>query len=274
MKNKQKTVVLGFGAMGSALVKGWVSKRLLSSSQITAVDIDREKLNKIAKPLKVKTQTDPGKALINASLVLLAVKPQQMKQLLAENGTAFPPNALVVSIAAGVSTRQIEMALPQGCPVVRVMPNTPALLGEGMAAVAGGKRAKKENIQHVLNLFSAVGKAVEVREDQMDMVTAVSGSGPAYFFHMVEVMTEAGIKGGLSPEISQLLVSQTALGAARMILESHKTPTELRIQVTSPGGTTQVALETMTKRGFSKIVEEAIQAAARRGGELRRMSES
>jgi pyrroline-5-carboxylate reductase len=274
MKEKQKTVVLGFGAMGSALVKGWIRNKLLRSSQITAVDIDFKKLNQTAKHLKIKTQTDPGKALVNASLVLLAVKPQQMKRLLAENGAAFPSKALVVSIAAGVSTKQIEMALPQGCSVVRVMPNTPALLGEGMAAVVGGKMAKKRNIQYVLNLFSAVGKAVEVREDQMDIVTAVSGSGPAYFFHMVEVMTEAGIKGGLTPEISRLLVSQTALGAARMILESRKTPAELRVQVTSPGGTTQAALETMKKRGFERIVEEAIQSAARRGRELRRMSES
>jgi pyrroline-5-carboxylate reductase len=143
-----------------------------------------------------------------------------------------------------------------------------------MAAVAGGQRAKKNHIQRVLKLFSAVGKAVEVPEEQMDLVTAVSGSGPAYFFHMVEAMTETAIKGGLDPEVARLLVSQTALGAARMILETGQTPAELRIKVTSPGGTTQAALETMTLRGFKETMEEAIHSAAQRGAELRRMNES
>lgn len=274
MKNKSATVVIGFGAMGSALVKGWINNRLVPAAQITAVDIDAAKLKKSATALKIKTQVNTDQALRKASLVLLAVKPQQMKQLLAEFGPSISPKTLVVSIAAGISTAQIEKSLPQGCPVVRVMPNTPALLGAGMAAVAGGQRAKKNDIQRVLQLFSAVGKAVEVPEEQMDLVTALSGSGPAYFFLMVEFMTEAGIKGGLDPEVARLLVSQTALGAARMILETGKTPSELRIQVTSPGGTTQAALETMAKRGFKETVEEAIQSAAHRGAELRRMSES
>lgn len=274
MKNKSATVVIGFGAMGSALVKGWINNRLVPAAQITAVDIDAAKLKKSATALKIKTQVNTDQALRKASLVLLAVKPQQMKQLLAEFGPSISPKTLVVSIAAGISTAQIEKSLPQGCPVVRVMPNTPALLGAGMAAVAGGQRAKKNDIQRVLQLFSAVGKAVEVPEEQMDLVTALSGSGPAYFFLMVEFMTEAGIKGGLDPEVARLLVSQTALGAARMILETGKTPSELRIQVTSPGGTTQAALETMAQRGFKETVEEAIQSAAHRGAELRRMSES
>ncbi len=260
--------------MGSALVKGWINNRLMSAAQITAVDIDAAKLKKTAAALKIQTQAHPNEALRNASHVLLAVKPQHINQLLAESGPSISPKTLVVSIAAGISTAQIEKALPQGCPVVRVMPNTPALLGVGMAAVAGGQKAKRTHIQRVLKLFAAVGKAVEVLEDQMDLVTAVSGSGPAYFFHMVETMTEAGIKGGLDPKVARLLVAQTALGAARMILETGKTPSELRIQVTSPGGTTQAALETMDQRGFKETVEEAIKSAARRGAELRRMNES
>ncbi len=274
MKNKQDTVVLGFGAMGSALVRGWVRNRMIPASRITAVDIDGAKLRKSAGPLKIKTQTDPTKILPRADLVLLATKPQQMKGLLAQAGPLFPREALVVSIAAGISTRQIEKFLPQGCPVVRVMPNTPALLGAGMAAVAGGGRAKKKHVQRVLELFSAVGKAVEVREDQMDLVTALSGSGPAYFFHMVEIMVEQGVRGGLKPEVAKLLAAQTALGAARMILETGKTPEELRAQVTSPGGTTQAALEAMAVGKFKETVEAAIQSAVNRGAELRRMAES
>src|SRR5689334_2007935 len=142
MQKNQKTVVLGFGAMGSALVKGWISSKMMKASSVVAVDVDAAKLKKTASQLKIKAEADASKALSGASLVLLAVKPQQMKDLLAQAGQKIPKTALVVSIAAGVSTEQIENALPQGCPVVRVMPNTPALLGEGMAAVAPGKRAK------------------------------------------------------------------------------------------------------------------------------------
>lgn len=272
MNSKAKTVVIGLGAMGSALVKGWVSSKKLSPSLVTALDVDQAKLEKTAAQLKIKASVDPVQALKGAGLILLAVKPQQMKELLTRTGPWVPKEALVVSIAAGVSTAQIEQALPQGCPVVRVMPNTPALVGEGMAAVAGGKRSKASDIKRVLDLFSAVGKAVEVTEDRMDLVTAVSGSGPAYIFHMVEAMTEAAVKGGLAPETAHLLVAQTVLGAARMVLETGKTPEELRVQVTSPGGTTQAALEKMAEKGFKGTVEAAIEAAARRGAELRKGS--
>ena len=272
MKMKAKTVVFGLGAMGSALVKGWVSSKKLSPSLITAMDVDTIKLKKTAAQLKIKVATDPMKALKGVGLILLAVKPQQMKELLAQAGSQIPAKALVVSIAAGVSTEQIEQALPQGCPVVRVMPNTPALLGEGMAAVAGGKRAQSSHVKLVLDLFSAVGQAVQVSEDQMDLVTAVSGSGPAYIFHMVEAMYDAAVKGGLSPEVAHLLVAQTVLGSARMVLETGKTPEELRIQVTSPGGTTQAALTKMAEMGFKETIGAAIEAATKRGAELRQGS--
>ncbi len=272
MKVSQKTVVFGIGAMGSALVKGWISSKMLKPGLITAVDLDQSKCKKMAAQFKIKAESDPGKALKGAGLVLLAVKPQQMKELLDQAGKAFPKKALVASIAAGVSTEQIEQGLPQGCPVVRVMPNTPALLGAGMAAVAGGKRAKPSHVKLVLNLFSAVGQAVQVDENQMDLVTAVSGSGPAYIFHMVEVMVEAAVKGGLSREVAHQLVAQTVYGAARMVLETGKTPEELRVQVTSPGGTTQAALTKMSEKGFRETIHEAIEAATQRGAELRRMS--
>lgn len=272
MKVRQKTVVFGIGAMGSALVKGWVSSKMVAPSLITAFDVDAAKLKKITAQLGIKAGMVLAKALNDAGLILLAVKPQQMKELLAHVGPQFPKNALVVSIAAGVSTEQIEKNLPQGCPVIRVMPNTPALLGAGMAAVATGKRAKASHMKLVLGLFSAVGKAVQVTEDQMDLVTAVSGSGPAYIFHMVEAMTEAAVKGGLAPETAHQLVAQTVFGAARMVLETGKSPEELRIQVTSPGGTTQAALARMVEKGFKETVQAAIEAATQRGAELRKMS--
>ncbi|HUO58608.1 MAG TPA: pyrroline-5-carboxylate reductase [bacterium] len=272
MKLKQKTVILGIGAMGSALVKGWISSKMMAPSNIAAVDVDPDKCKKASLQLKIKAYTEPAKVLKGAGLVLLAVKPQQMKELLAQSGPLFPKKALVVSIAAGITTTQIEESLPQGCPVVRVMPNTPALLGAGMSAIAPGNRAKTAHIKLALALFGSVGRSIQVTEDQMDLVTAVSGSGPAYIFHMVEAMVAAGIKGGLSPEAASQLVVQTVYGAARMVLESGKTPEELRIQVTSPGGTTQAALAVMGEKGFKETVEAAIEAATRRGAELRRVS--
>ena len=152
------------------------------------------------------------------------------------------------------------------------MPNTPALLGAGMAAVAPGKRSKPAQVKLVLGLFAAVGKAVQVTEGEMDLVTAVSGSGPAYLFHMVEAMVEGAVKGGMAPEIAFELVSQTVYGAARMVLESGKSPAELRVQVTSPGGTTQAALTVMAEKGFKETVQAAIEAATQRSAELRRMN--
>jgi pyrroline-5-carboxylate reductase len=258
--------------MGSALVKGWLPSKMISPSFITAIDVDAAKLKKVVSQLRIKTVVDPAKALKGAGLILLAVKPQQIKELLSKTGSLFPPKALVISIAAGVSTQQIENALPQGCPVVRVMPNTPALLGAGMAAVAGGKRAKASHIKLAVSLFSAVGRAVQVPENQMNLVTAISGSGPAYFYHMVEAMIDAATKGGLPPEVAGLLVAQTCYGAARMILETGKTPEELRVQVTSPGGTTQAALTKMSEKGFKETIQSAIEAATQRGAELRQMT--
>jgi pyrroline-5-carboxylate reductase len=272
MPLQQKTVVLGVGKMGSALVKGWISSKLIPASKIVGIDSDVAQIKKTASRLKIKVTTDAGPALKGAQLVILSVKPQNIKEVFGQLGSLIPKNALIVSIVAGISTEQIEKLLPQGCPVVRVMPNTPALLNAGMAAVAGGKRAKPVHVKLVLKLFAAVGKSIQVREDQMDWVTAVSGSGPAYIFHMIEAMTAAGVKGGLDEKVALELVTQTVYGAARMVRETGKSPAELRVQVTSPGGTTQAALEKMSELGFKELIEKAMTAAAKRGAELRKLN--
>ncbi len=259
--------------MGGALAKGWIQKKVMKASQITAVNLDPAKRAGFARPLKVKLVKDPSAFLKNAGLIVLAVKPQQMKELLSRYGGLFPRKALVISIAAGIATRQIESWLPQGCPVVRVMPNTPLVLGEGMAAVASGSRAKEAQVRLVLSLMAAVGKSIEVNEDQMDLVTALSGSGPAYVFHLIEVLVAAGVKAGLDSKTASLLVSQTVYGASRMVLETGKSPDALRVQVTSPGGTTQAGLAAMDQNGFAQAVEAAIIAATHRGAELRKMNE-
>jgi len=272
MTFQQKTVILGIGKMASALVKGWVSSKLIPASKIIGVRTNPSKIKQTSDQLKIKVTTDAVTALKGAQLVILGVKPQKIKEVLGEVGRAISPKALVVSIAAGVSTEQIEKLLPQGCPVVRVMPNTPSLLNAGMAAVAGGKRAKGSHVKLVLNLFAAVGKSIQVQENQMDWVTAVSGSGPAYIFHLIEAMTEAGVKGGLSEKMALELTAQTVYGAARMVQEAGKSPEELRIQVTSAGGTTQAALLKMAELGFKETVEMAMTAAAARSAELNKLN--
>lgn len=272
MSFNQKTVLLGFGAMGGALAKGWIQKKVLKPSQVTAVNLNPAKRQKLARQLKIKLTRDSARALKDAGLILLAVKPQQLKALLGQIGVFFPRKALVVSLAAGISTKQLEGWLPQGCPVVRVMPNTPSILGVGMAAVASGNRSKAAHVKLVLSLLAAVGRSVEVREDQMDLVTALSGSGPAYFFRMIEVLTAAGVQSGLAPATSSLLAAQTAYGAARMALEAGKSPEDLRRQVTSPGGTTEAGLAALDRKGFDAALRSAVTAATRRGAELRRMN--
>ncbi|HET9868873.1 MAG TPA: pyrroline-5-carboxylate reductase [bacterium] len=273
MSLKHQTVLLGFGSMGGALAKGWIQNKVLKPSQITAVSLDPAKRQETARQLKVKLVTDPSPYLPKADLILLAVKPQQLKALLGKVGGLFPRRALVLSVAAGVTTQQIESRLPQGCPVVRVMPNTPSTLGAGMSAVAAGSRATASDLKLAQALLSAVGRSVEVKESLMDLVTALSGSGPAYFFKMIEALVAAGEKGGLDGPTATLLAAQTAYGAARMVLETGKSPEALRVQVTSPGGTTEAGLTVLDQRGFGGALEAAVQAATQRGAELRRMNE-
>jgi pyrroline-5-carboxylate reductase len=270
---KGKFVLVGAGAMGGALLRGWLKAKLLSPGQVVVVEADRARRDRLRRELKVRTTENASEAIPGASTLLLAVKPQQMRDLLATVGGAIGKKTLVISIAAGVSTAQIERRLTQGSPVVRVMPNTPALLGAGMAGVGGGKRAKAAHLKTTLSLFAAVGKAIAVPEGQMDLVTALSGSGPAYFFRMIEALTEAGVQGGLDAERAKTLAAQTALGAARMVLETGKSPKELREQVTSPGGTTQAGLVEMERLGFGPALLAAVRAATLRGAELRRMND-
>jgi pyrroline-5-carboxylate reductase len=268
----KKIIIFGLGAMGGALVRGWIKTKIFSVSNLTAVNLNPQKRKSLVRQLEIRLIVDPTEALKKAQLIVLAVKPQQMKSLLVQVGALFPKKTLIISIAAGISTRQIEKALPQGCPVVRVMPNTPSLLGDGMSAVAGGSRSSHSDIKLVLSLFDAVGKSVEVSEDQMDLVTALSGSGPAYIFNMIEALVEAGVKKGLPEKTALLLASQTAYGAARMVLKTEKSPEELRAQVTSPGGTTQAGLTAMKERGFRESIFAAVEAAMKRSAELRRMN--
>ena len=201
-------------------------------------------------------------------MLLLVVKPQDMRALLVEIAPAVQPGTLVVTMAAGIPSTLVEELLPAGTPVVRVMTNTPVFVDEAMSALSAGSHAEPAHLDLVEDLLASVGKVVRVPESQMDAVTALSGSGPAYFFLMVEAMIDAGILLGLPRAVAAQLVVQTAVGSARMLRDSGEHPVVLREAVTSPGGTTISAIRVMEDRGVRSAMLAAVEAARDRSREL------
>jgi pyrroline-5-carboxylate reductase len=260
--------ILGAGNMAEAIVRGVLSAGRLIASQIIAADISPERRGFFEKQLGIKAVEDNREVARQSSVLLLSVKPQMSKKVLEGIASDVKPDTTIISIMAGISSRYIDSALGGNRRVVRTMPNTPMLVGEGMAAIAPGEYATAADLKMARELFETAASVIEVKEDQIDAVTAVSGSGPAYFFFLVEQMIQAGIDLGLSPEHARLMAARTATGAAKMLATSTDTPQELRRKVTSPGGTTHAAITTMEAGQFPATVQKAIRAAADRGKEL------
>jgi pyrroline-5-carboxylate reductase len=264
--------IIGAGNMAEAIARGVIRGALLRPDQIVAADVSPARRQLFEQQLAVRAVESPADAAHFARTLLLGVKPQQMPDALAAVAGTIRSDALVISIAAGTTTTFIEQRLGDRAPwrVVRAMPNTPMLVGEGMTAIAAGARATADDMKQARRIFESAGAVIEVSEEHIDAVTALSGSGPAYFFYLVEQMIDAGVKMGLSPDHARLLASRTALGAAKMMAESSDPPAELRRKVTSPGGTTEAAIRLMESRQLPDVVKEAIFAAERRGKELRK----
>lgn len=212
--------------------------------------------------------TGNAEAVAGADVILLVVKPQDVPSLLTEISGAVDSRATVLSLAAGIRTTTIEEALPAGVAVVRAMPNTPALVGEGMFGVSAGSSCSNEQIQAVVRLLEAGGEVVVVDESAQDAVTAVSGSGPAYVFYLAEAMIAGGIAQGLDEETARKLATQTLVGSAKLLAESEENAQELRRRVTSPGGTTHAAITTFDDRGVKDGIVAGVAAAAARSAEL------
>jgi pyrroline-5-carboxylate reductase len=258
--------VLGGGKIGEALISG-----LLRGERTPAEIVVSEKHPERAAYLGATfgiTVTDVPTAVKQAGTLLLAVKPQDIDALLAEIAPVIESRHVVVSVAAGVTTAHIEKRLPDGIAVVRCMPNTPALVDQAMTAVAGGAHAGDEHLAVAESLLASVGRVVRVPEHQLDAVTALSGSGPAYFFFLVEAMIDAGILLGLPRALAAELIVQTAVGAATMLRDSGEHPVQLREAVTSPGGTTIAAIRELEIHGVRAALLAAIEAAAIRSREL------
>jgi pyrroline-5-carboxylate reductase len=262
--------IIGAGQMAEAIVRGLLRSGLFRPEQLIAADVSEVRRKLFADDLGIKSVTENADAARDARVLLLSVKPYQMQEVLAGIGAVLRPDTLVVSIAAGVRASSIEKHLGGSgrWRVVRSMPNTPMLVGEGMVAIARGTHATEADLATARRVFEASADVIEVGEDQIDAVTAVSGSGPAYFFYFVEQMIKAGIDMGLTAAQAHRLASKTALGAARMLLTSPDSPQELRRKVTTPNGTTHAAISRMEERGLGDIINESVRAAERRSKEL------
>ncbi|MDP9067553.1 MAG: pyrroline-5-carboxylate reductase [Actinomycetota bacterium] len=265
-----KLAVLGGGKMGQALVGGLLGSGWRKAEDVVVTARRRERLEELSSAYGVQTSTDNTAAVAGAQVIVIAVKPQDIEPLLSEISSHVTPDQTVLSFVAAISTSFIESRLEYDVPVVRAMPNTPSVVHEGMAGIAAGRFSSEENLNLAREVLSQVGRVVTVDEEYLDAVTAISGSGPAYFALLAEAMIEAGILLGLSRETSTDLVVQTMLGSAKMLRDEHMHPVELREMVTSPGGTTTRAIRVLEQSGVRAAFLNAIQAAMERSQELAR----
>lgn len=261
--------LLGAGNMAEALLRGILKAGLFSPERVVACDALPARRELFARELGVRASGSLAETAQQADLLVLCVKPQQADAALAEVRPVFRPAVhRLISIAAGLSTARLEAALPAGARVVRVMPNTPMLVGLGAAGICPGRHAGEDDLRRAEALFGAASLVVRVAEPLMDALTALSGSGPAYLFYLVEAMVEAGVAEGLSREQALKLAARTCLGAAQMLEQTGLPPEELRRRVTSPGGTTQAALASLESERVKQKLIDAIGEAARRSREL------
>ncbi|MFH1137733.1 MAG: pyrroline-5-carboxylate reductase [Pseudomonadota bacterium] len=265
---KYKYGFVGGGNMGEALLKGVLASGLAGPAETSVFDPDAKLLERLGRAHGVVAVGDNAALARSSAVIVLAVKPQHVNGVLAEIRDQVGPDQLVISIAAGVSLAEIQAGLNGPVPVIRTMPNTPALVMAGAAALSGGANASRKHLDAALALFAGVGTAVEVEEKYLDIVTGLGGSGPAYVFTMIEALADGAVRLGLPRRQAYSLAGQTVLGAAKLFLESGKHPGELKDMVVSPGGTTAAGLFALEKGAFRALLMEAVAAAAKRAGEL------
>jgi pyrroline-5-carboxylate reductase len=260
---------IGGGQMGEALMRGIIKSGLSAAADILVAEPDSERRLYLNETYQVQAFGTGTPIWKSCSTVILAVKPQVMASLLAASEELITQEHLIISIAAGLPISFFEGQLPGlQCKIIRVMPNTPALVLEGASALSGNKNVGPEEMAFAKSLFDAVGVAVILEEQYLDAVTGLSGSGPAYVFTFIEGMIDAGIKTGLARPVAETLALQTVLGSVRLMQETNKHPAVLRAMVTSPGGTTIAAQHVMERAGFKGIIMDAIEAATNRSIEL------
>jgi len=268
MMSENKVIgFIGAGALATALIKGLLAAEVVKPSEIMVTDMDGSKLEQMVERWRVQAR-DKGQLIEQADIVILAVKPKDIAAVMEEIGAKLNKKHVLISVAAGIPTSFIEGFCKENIKVIRVMPNTSATVLESATAIARGKYAGDTAEQSAAMIFAAVGKVELVKEELLDVITGLSGSGPAYAYYMVEALEQAGERLGLPKEIAQSFVVQTLFGAAKMLVETAEKPENLRTAVTSPGGTTYAGLQALDAHGFHKAVFAAVEAAANRSKEM------
>jgi pyrroline-5-carboxylate reductase len=268
MVHAGRIAIIGGGRIGEALLAGLLSSGWRSRDDLVVTSRSESRAAELRARHGVEATTDNTLAVRDAELVVVAVKPQDIDALLDQIGSSLAPQQTVLTIAAAIPTAYIEARIADGVPVVRAMPNAPSTVHEGMAGIAAGAHANDSQLALAEDALAHLGRVVRVPESAMDAITAVSGSGPAYFALLAEAMIEAGILLGLSREVSTTLVVQTMLGTAKQLRDQGMHPVELRESVTSPGGTTIAAIRELEQAGVRAAFLNAIQAAMTRAREL------
>ncbi len=272
MLNSKKIGIIGTGNMGEALISGLISSGSSTSEKIICSDASEDKLESIKEKFNVATTTDNLEVVKTSDIILYAIKPQIMAQVLRETAPYLDMSKLIISIAAGVPLAAIESCLNKDLRLIRVMPNVAVAVNEGASAIAAGEHTHKEDIQLAMSIFNSVGKCIFLHENNlMDAITGLSGSGPAYIFLIVDALADAGVKMGLSRQDALSLSSQTVLGAAKLLIETKIHPGQLKDTVTSPGGTAIAGLHTLEKGGLRTTLINAVEAATLRSVELGEM---
>ena len=266
--SERKIAILGGGRIGEALLSGLLSSGWRDAGEVAITDRSEERVAELRERYGAGATSDNVAAVTGAGLVVVAVKPQDIDALLAQVGQHLTMEQTLVSVAAAIPTAHIQDRIAAGVPIVRAMPNAPAVVHEGMAGICAGVHAGAEQLALAEELLAHLGRVVRVPESSMDAITAVSGSGPAYFALLAEAMIEAGILLGLSREISTTLVVQTMFGTAKQLRDQGMHPVKLRESVTSPGGTTIAAIRELEQAGVRAAFLNAIQAAMDRAREL------
>lgn len=266
----EKTIVfLGAGSMAEALIAGVLNKGVVAPHEIIVTNRqNRARLAELANRYGVRTANDKREAVREADVIVLAMKPKDVSDALNEVADRVRANHLIISVAAGVPIAFIQSFVPHPVPIVRTMPNTSCHVGLSATGIALGPYAAPCHETLVRKLFDAIGMTCVVKEEQLDAVTGLSGSGPAYIYFLVEAMEQAGQQAGLAPEIARRLTVQTLLGAAHMLLETREEPSVLREKVTSPGGTTMAGLEVLRTHRFQEAIQRAVLRATERAREL------
>jgi len=264
----KKVAFLGAGKMGGIILQALLNHGLLSAKSTSATVAHADRARALSKKMKVKVATSNVEAAKDADIIIIGVKPQVVEEVVREISSHMTPKQLIISVAASVPTSMIEKNLPANVPVVRAMPNTPCLLGAGMTAICKGKYANADHVATTTHIFDVVGRTVVVDEKHMDAVTALSASGPAYIYIILESLAEAGVKVGLPRDTATLLAAQTALGASRVVLETGDHPALLKDAVTTPAGCTIDAIMELEEGKLRVTLIKAVVKAAQRAKEL------